>query len=145
MISLLQGRFGYEHLHKYPHLTPQDIKIWDRFIDKYPFFFTLVDYDVCVGGCRECPHELNEPTEKNRQYLGKYKIDVVGYKQDKIFICEVKPQASGKALGQAIMYDYLYTRDFNPQVPTQAAIITDDALPDMAELCAEHNIALFVV
>ena len=69
-------------------------------------------------------------------------IDVVGYKGDDIYIIEVKPQAWAKALGQIIMYDFLYTVDFSPKGKTYATILTDEVMPNMKSLCDEHNIIL---
>lgn len=126
-------------------MKPYDFEIWERFIKKYPDFFSSVDYDVCVGDIRGDTSELDEEWKKNADYLGKYKIDVVGYREENTYIIELKPKAAAKALGQIIMYDYLYTRDYKPAGPTIAVIITDEAMPNMHELCAEHNIMLMVV
>lgn len=142
---MAEGRFEYKLLSKYPHLNKYDAAIWNRFIVDYPDKFLRVDYDVVVGKTRKDATELKEEWQRNRDYLGKYKIDVVGYTENSIYIIEIKPKAAAKALGQIIMYDYLYQRDYKPQKQTIATIITDELMPDMDELCNEHNIKLYIV
>ncbi len=139
------GRFKFELLNKYPHLKYHDLVIWEKFILAYPDFFHYVDYDVCVGDIRGDTSDLEPEWQRDANYLGKYKIDVVGYREDIIYIIELKPKAAAKALGQIIMYDFLYTRDFKPEGPTHAMIITDEEMPNMLELCKEHNVILIKV
>ena len=53
----MQGRFKYGKLSKYPHMKPEDVAIWERFLLDYPEYFDTVDYDVSVGVGR-MPNEL---------------------------------------------------------------------------------------
>ena len=126
-------------------MKPRDIEIWERFISQTPNAFDKVEYDVHVGDPRDNDEELSPAMERDRQALGKRKIDVVGFRDDVIFIIEIKPNAGASALGQSIMYDFLYTRDYAPQGPTVAMILTDIATPNLADLTLEHNITLIEV
>ncbi len=141
----MKGRFNFEILSKYPHMKPQDVSIWERFIKCYPEFFNFCDYDVCVGDIRGDTSDLEPEWQKDAEYLGKYKIDIVAYRENNIYIIEVKPKAAAKALGQIIMYDFLYTKDFYPEENTIAMIITDEIMPNMQELCDEHKVLLMKV
>ncbi len=45
----MEGRFPFKILAKYPHMKPEDIAVWERFINKNPGYFDTVDYDVHLG------------------------------------------------------------------------------------------------
>ena len=141
----MKGRFKFELSSWYPHLKMHDIVIWERFIMAHPDFFESCDYDVVVGDFRGADIKLEPEWQADREYLGKYKIDVIGYREENIYIIEIKPKAGAKALGQIIMYDALYTRDFKPEGPTIAMIITDELMPNMQDLCQEHAIMIMKV
>ena len=138
------GRFPFTLLAKYPHMSREDTIIWEEFVKDYPNYFDSVDFDLPVGDFRKTDIVLPKEWAINREYLGKMKIDVVGYKGNEIYIIEVKPQAWAKALGQVIMYDFLYTTEHSPTHQTRATILTDEIMPNMPELCAEHFIKLIV-
>lgn len=140
----MKGRFPFQKLVKYPHMSREDTIIWEQFIESHPGYFDSVDFDVCVGDFRKTDVELPDEWARNRAYLGKMKIDVIGYVGENVYIIEVKPQAWAKALGQVIMYDFLYTHEHSPAGNTYATILTDEIMPNMTELCAEHNIKLFL-
>jgi len=56
---MIDGRFPYKHLAKYPHLKPEDIQVWEEFIAQNPKHFLTCDYDVCVGD--GAPQDPNLP------------------------------------------------------------------------------------
>ena len=126
-------------------MKPRDMAIWERFISQNPDRFQSVEYDVHVGDPRDNDENLSAEMQRDREALGRRKIDVVAYDSGHIHIIEVKPNAGATALGQAIMYDYLYTRDHKPKLETIATIVTDVASPNLQDLCNEHNILLVEV
>lgn len=140
----MHGRFVFIKLAKYPHMKPRDVEIWERFIEKNKSFFDTVDYDFHVGeGADFLPTGEDTPDgRENRLY--QRKIDVVGYRGDKVWLIEVKPEASASALGQILSYKELYikTKDADP-LPT-LMVVTGKIMSEMKEVYAKHNIAVFV-
>lgn len=141
----MTGQYKYEKLNKYPHMKPEDIAIWERFLLRYPDYFDTVDYDYKVG-------EGNMPTfrqaanmEKGWRDLTQKKIDVVGYKGDMITIVEVKPRARANALGQMWMYDELYKRQENYAGTLRNLIITDTPDPDTETVAKSGDIQIIIV
>ena len=121
----MQGRFKYGKLSKYPHMKPEDVAIWERFLLDYPEYFDTVDYDVSVGVGR-MPNELTgDNVEKGWKDLTSKKIDVVGYKNNTITLIEVKPNARANALGQIWMYDELFKDQFENVGEIKNLIITN--------------------
>ena len=71
------GRFPYKHLAKYPHMQPEDVNVWDFFVETTPDFFETCDYDVTVGeGAKQNP-EHPENIQYDGKILTQKKIDVV--------------------------------------------------------------------
>ena len=114
---MTRGKFEYKKLTKYPHMKPEDVAIWEMFIEQNPDFFNKVDYDVHVGeGADFLPTGEDTPDGRENRLYQK-KIDVVGYLDNTVFITEVKPHADFRGLGQLIGYAELYPR--NHQTPRQ--------------------------
>ena len=125
---------------KYPHIAPRDEIIWNKYIDDHPDYFSSVDYDVRVGTgqtIKAKPHAMT--AEEWRAHTQK-RIDVVGYKDDLIYIVELKPSASFSAIGQAVSYALLYRAEFNPKGKILPTIITDREILDVRNLCNQQGI-----
>ena len=141
----MRGRFPYQPLLKYPHLSKAEAEIWERFITMFPRFFDSVDYDVTVGDVRPTPEKLDAATERNRQYLGKWKIDVVAWLGDAATIIEIKKDADTKALGE----NWLYVKCFKAEHPdikdVNEMILSDEERPNIRQCCDEAGVALIVV
>lgn len=139
------GRFGYKFLGKFPHLSKAETLIWNRFIEKYPDFCDRVDYDVIVGSGPRPSKDLSQEWENNAHYLGSYKIDVVGYKDDIIYIFELKQRAGPSAIGQLFTYMLLYQEQMAKGKEVEPVLITNQERPDMRKICNEHDIDYYLV
>ena len=140
----MKGRFPFKKLAKYPHLRPEDIKVWEAFIDSHPDFYSSVDYDVKVGEGRDYSSKPDDVFRKDLELLSKKRIDVVGYRNNVIDVIELKPKAGPRALGQAVSYASLYRLTFKPEKNVLPVIITDEEIPDMRSLCLEMNVLYLV-
>jgi len=137
-------KIPYEKLLRYPHLRPADKEIWDRFIDDNPKFFREVIYDARVGEGREYAEYPMPQVKSAMEYLSKKRIDVVGFRDDLIYVIEIEPKASLEAIGQALSLAELF-RDVAPIDKTVIpAIITDEILPDIKELCSRMGVELLL-
>jgi len=137
-------KIPYEKLLRYPHLRAEESKIWDRFIEKNPQFFTEVIYDARVGESRDYSDYPEDKIREDLEYLSKKRIDVIGLIGDDVYVIEVRPKANLSAVGNALGLAELF-RDVAPTykiiIP---AIITDEILPDMPELCRRMGVKLFL-
>lgn len=141
----MQGPFVYEKRYKYPHLTEGEGDIWQRFIEKYPDYFDTCWYDVELGTPRNFDTEMSEPYQSHHKYLGGYKIDVLGEKNGRKCIVEVKKQATTKALGEIWCYEFLYLKDHPEETEIDLLILTDEEMPHMREICEGDGVQLVVV
>lgn len=136
---------NYGRRYWYPHLKPADIAIWERFIDKFPTAYDLVEYDTPVGKIPEFVSEHDDPAIQAQGTLYQRKIDVIGYKGEAIDIIELKPRASSSAIGQVNGYRFLYMRDVSKGLKVGAVILTDELLPEMEELAAAADVKIIAV
>lgn len=139
------GRFRYGKLANYPHMKPEDVAIWERFLAAYPNYFETCDYDVAVGAGRMPAEPQAENDARGWAALTRKKIDVVGYTKDFIAVIEVKPRARANALGQVWMYDELYREDYQTNLPVRNIIITDDIDPDTLKVAKTGDIEMIAV
>ncbi len=110
----MEGKFNYEKMIKYPHLLGEDVPVWNRFIDKFPDRFNTVDYDVHVGSGILTKFEPSENYSKQWLDLTKKRIDVIGWKDNKPTIIEIKYRVGLDTLGQILGYRALYLKE-NPE------------------------------
>ncbi len=141
----MRGPYDYIVLSSYPHLSEAEGKIWTRFIISHPDFFDRVWYDVNVGSFRGDEDNLKPEYQDNREYLGSYKIDVLGQRGDKMWILEIKREATSKAMGEVWLYEHCYLEDHEGLDGVQTAIVTDKEMPNIRKVCEKDNVFLFVV
>lgn len=138
----MTGPFAFELRYRYPHMRIEDKTIWERFIDKNPGFFDKVEYDVHVGSKPEFSTVVTEFTGGDVGNIYQKKIDVVGYKGDKIYIVELKPRADARSLGQVLGYKSLYLRDIDSTASCIPMVITDFIGLDMHDLAGELGVVI---
>mgnify|MGYP001578618229 CR=1 FL=1 len=141
----MAGRFKMEKLPKYPHLKPEDVAVWERFLSANPDFFDSVDYDFRVGEGAPAPENLAENMAADLKVLTQKQIDVVGYKNDVVWIVELKPKADMRALGQVISYEILYKKQEGEQITTKKAVIAGGIENDLAGVYESNAIDVFIV
>lgn len=138
-------RFPFEKRNWYPHMMPEDVAIWERFIEQFPDAYDSVEYDVKVGSVPEFVAGHDDPAMRAQAALYMRKIDVVGYKADQIDLIELKPNAGTSSLGQILGYKHLFIRDFMPPEDPKAIVITNAVRPDTGEIAHSMGVTMIVV
>lgn len=136
----MTGRFPYGILAKYPHMKPEDIKVWERFIAQRPDHFDRVDYDVAVGA--GAPTDPTHPPEIQADHtiLTQKKVDVVAYKDGKTYVIEVGPIADMRKLGQALAYSHLYANDHPDELPLTRMVIAGEMERELEQVYATNGV-----
>jgi hypothetical protein len=137
--------FEYKKAYWYPHMKPNDIAIWERFLAKYPNAYNSVQYDFNVGNPPPFNPLMDDGEDLNQDALYKLKIDVIGHIGNRIDIIEIKPNAGASTIGQVKAYKTLYTRDERPSKQVSMVIITDKLQTNMDYLCKIENVKIVVV
>lgn len=138
------GRFPLQKLAKYPHMQPEDIAVWERFLINKPEYFKRVDYDVPVG--KGAPQNPDHP--KNIQADGKIltqkKIDVVGYFANSVTVVEIGPIADMRKLGQILTYHKLYAADHPEHSKVLKMVLCGEVERELEDLFIENGVILEV-
>lgn len=138
------GRFPFQKLAKYPHMKRKDSAVWERFVANNPKFFDTVDYDVAMGeGAPQNPeHPAN--IQADGKILTQKKVDVVAYRDDMVWIIEVKPIANMRALGQILVYGALWEADHPEELPPQRMVVCGAIERELEGIYFDHRIDLEV-
>lgn len=139
------GRFPFKKLAKYPHMKPEDIAVWERFISKNPAVYDTCDYDVPVGDGAPQSDALPENIKADGKILTQKKIDVVAYVGEIVHVIEVGPIADMRKLGQILTYTTLYTKEHPEAVMIIPTVVCGAVERELAPMFAEHGIVLEVV
>ncbi|MCR4323012.1 MAG: hypothetical protein NUV61_02905 [Candidatus Azambacteria bacterium] len=139
----MQGRFyEYKKLSKYPRMKPEDVAVWERFIENNPDYFDNVEYDVEIGAGAPQNPELPENIQADGKILTQKKIDVVGYRDDVVYVIELKPTADMRCLGQMLTYPTLYKATYSPIAEVKSMVICREVERELDALFAEHDIEI---
>lgn len=126
--------------HKYPHLLPDDVKVWEQFLLDLPDLFQVLDYDVRVGDGRPMP---DLPTPKLRRMatdLSQRRIDVVGHQDNTRTIIEVTHTAGLKAIGQMTAYPTLYRAKYPGSYRIKSLLVAGALESDIVVCLDKHQI-----
>lgn len=138
-------KYPPEKLPHYPHMRPEDVRVWESFLDGHALPNAQVAYDVHLGSTPPLPDNAPDFLRKHIQAVYPKKADVVIYFLNETLVAEVKPDAGLTALGQALGYTHLFQRDFPNAPHPHPTIITDKAQPDIPWLCVRLGILLLEV
>lgn len=145
MTEYIPDNIPFEKRGYYPHMKPNDVAIWERFITAYPDNYDYCQYDVLVGSDPAFDTTVTPDTGGDAWKLYQKKIDVVGFKGERIDIIELKPSAGASAVGQVLMYKKLYKKDYTPPTEPRCIIITDKVNPDTSEFAEDSGVKVIVV
>lgn len=115
----------------FPHLLPQDIPVWQRFLEKYGDDYTHIEYDVRVGKGREAALHLPILIRQMALDLSMRRIDAVAHTSSRITIIEITRRADLKAVGQLTTYPVLYAQTFHPSLPIFPLLVAEELHSDI--------------
>lgn len=152
---------------RYPHMGPEECRIWHKFLATTKLNFIRIDYDVHVGTGYIPDYLMKEYLRRKEQYekgiityeefheieavvksitaLTQLRIDAVGETDREIWIFEVKPRAGRSALGQLEAYRFWYVRQFRPAKPVRLAVVCYDVDKNLEPIFASKGIEVFRV
>lgn len=117
---------------QFPHLLPDDIEVWKRFLTHFGHLYDNFDYDVRVGKGRPQPEQELKGIRKMAVDLSQRRIDAIGNHQRGPTVIEITTGIGFKAIGQITVYPRLYRDKFGITGPIHSlivgAFIQDDML-----------------
>ena len=119
---------------KYPHMMPEDTRIWRRCVALKMLPFDQVWYDVRVGQAVPVPNGQPDWMRKMAGYSCRKRIDIVGRQGLDYWVVEAKPGAGVVALGQALVYTMLFDMDYRHAGAVWPLVLTDRVDVDVGPL-----------
>lgn len=129
----------------YPHLLPEDIILWERFLTLHGQEFSHFDYDIRVGNGRPAGDIYPENIRQMALDLSMRRIDAIGHTPTELYIIEVTTSAGLKAIGQLITYPLLYQQTFGPTKPLHPLLVTESLQPDVLPALEAHAIDYLIL
>lgn len=117
--------------HKYPHLLPDDILIWEQFLDQFPDLYQIIDYDVRVGEGRPMPDLPTPNLVRMAVDLSQRRIDAVGHRDNTRTIIEITHTAGLKAIGQIMAYPTLYRQKYPGAYQLKSMLVAGELESDI--------------
>jgi len=130
---------------KYPHMVPNEVRIWKLFLKKHGSVFDNYRYDMHVGkGIGKVPG-YDKTMQDMAIRLTQKRIDVVAYRGQAAYIIEIKERAGLSAIGQLIAYKKLYEDQYGINKIKGLAIVATSADQDIRKVADVLHIKIFIV
>jgi len=130
---------------EFPHMMPEDIPVWSRWLTLQSRNWDHIDYDVHVGEGVTIPDDWPDNYKANALGLSLKRIDAVIFYGDRICIVEVKKIAGWKALGQIVGYPVLYSNYMAPTMPVTRLLICEGFDLDLQNIMDQLEIPYEIV
>jgi len=125
---------------KYPHLLPDDIPVWERFLHDFGGQFYRFEYDIRVGQGTKPPDDLPDNIKLDAKLLSQRRIDAVGYTVAGIIVIEITRAAGLKAIGQLKTYPLLYRQTYDPPQSVKPLLVCESLRPDIEPILIAENL-----
>lgn len=126
--------------HKYPHLLPRDVIVWERFLEDHRRSFNYFDYDIRVGEGRPAPSLPTAGLRKMATDLSQRRIDAVGHFDGTRTVIEITHTLGLKAIGQIQSYPILYRTKYPGDYKLNTLLVADVIESDMIQALLELQI-----
>lgn len=129
----------------YPHLLPEEVRIWDKFLAQYAPLFVALDYDVHLGPGAPVPDDAPQWLGRQIKAVSRDRVDVVATTPSEIWIVEIKTRGGKGAVGQLVQYEREYRQEYAVTKPLVKVLVCERLAPGVQETCEALGIRIFLV
>ena len=130
---------------KYPHMLPEETKIWDAYLEREGLPEGKISYDVHLGAGVAPDPAWPAWMAKMVWSLSTHRLDVVVERPDEVLIVELKIVAGMGAVGQLLGYEALWLKDRGVARPVRLVCICDRIEADMETVFSFYEIEVIVM
>jgi len=130
---------------RYKHLFGADLELWERFLEEYGDYFDKFEYDIRLGEGVPIDPKWPPKIAYAAKMLTRKRVDAVGYKDEEIWLFEIKPDASLSAIGQLLSYEALWVKERGRPKTLYKAVVTDRLGRDEEYLFDHFEIKVYVL
>lgn len=132
----------FGHRGKYPHMARHDVRIWERFVDRYAGYFEEAAYDLAFGGAETLDPLASDAERLMWRFNTAKRVDAVVRNADELWLCEVRPGSGLSAIGAVLGYTLLAELEKWSDRPIIMTIVTDHTDADTHLVCEHLDIQL---
>lgn len=111
MSTTLGKPFSIDWRGQPPHMLPQDIPVWWRFLSRYGSSFQNLYYDAYLGGVDLSPEDDKDSMKRMWRASTAKRADAIAELEKEVWIIEVSDYPGMRAVGQLITYQTLWLED----------------------------------
>ena len=126
----------------YPHMFGPETQVWTRFLESGDIALQEVWYDVHVGAMVKGDWADDSIPARVAAAVTRKRIDVVALVDGVFWIIEIKPLAMHFAIGQVLVYEGLFVKEYEPELETWPVIICDHVDEDVIDECERLGVVL---
>ncbi|MBA7622223.1 hypothetical protein ES703_29597 [subsurface metagenome] len=126
----------------YPHMLGEDTAVWTRFLESGDFDIKEVWYDVHVGAVVKGDWPGDSVNARIARGVTRKRIDVVALVDGVLWVIEVKPIAMHFAIGQVLVYEGLFVKEYEPPRETWPVIVCDRVDEDVVPECERLGVVV---
>ncbi len=130
---------------EFPHLLPEEVLLWRRFLAEHGPEWDRFEYDVHVGEGATPPPGSPAHHVHMIAALSQKRVDVVGWLGGQPTLFEVTPRGGRAALGALTLYADLFSETFPGTPPPHLAAVVGFVDPDIARIFTARQIRVYVV
>jgi len=145
MPTTLGRKFGIDWRGDPPHMLPQDVPVWYRFLEKWGPLFQALYYDCFVGGPYFTEKQLEDPMNRMWRANTSKRIDALGETENEIWIIEVAKAPGLRSLGQVQTYRALWLEDPKIAKIEKTVIVCQLVDQDLVSAAAMFGVLTYVM
>jgi len=123
----------------------EDMGPWTEFLKSDSMPLQEVWYNVHVGQAVAVPEGSPEYMRAHAQAVSRKRIDVIGRTKKELWIIELKPHANMQAIGQALVYEDLFSGEFVKSLPTVPVIVATTCDMDILEAAKKYGVRIIAL
>jgi len=123
-------------------MARHDVRIWERFIDRFAGNFDDAAYDLALGGSETLDPNASDAERLMWRFNTAKRVDALARNREEIWLCEVRPGSGLSAIGAVLGYLHLSELDKWADRPLIPTIVTDHTDQDTHLVCDHLGIQL---
>ncbi|MGH8755038.1 MAG: hypothetical protein ACREU0_04290 [Burkholderiales bacterium] len=127
----LGAKFGPEFEGIPPHVSSEDLLLWEVFRKRYAKDYVGLYFDVALGSGEEAAENVRKEVADAWQRLTRFRADVVGDTGAEWHLIELRPNAGPGAVGAVQTYTTLWSIAPPDPRPVRAILVTDRCARDI--------------
>lgn len=114
-----------------PHVSTEDLVIWEEFRRLHAKDYVRFYFDVALGTGEDSPAGTRPSVAEAWKRLTRFRADVVGDTGQEWHLIELRPNAGPGAIGAMQTYSTLWLVDPPDRRPVRSIIVTDRCASDI--------------